>query len=120
MHPDGQALFRALPGPTLTLTEPHAHPQGEGQARQRPGASSYPWAMMQGMTSPVGPEAQDRYRCPHRGVPGGQRCQLLIEHATPAHIASIAGTFRAWVDGAETTLPRGPFPWFVSFPRDES
>jgi hypothetical protein len=72
-----------------------------------------------GMTSPVSPEGQDRYRCPDRSGPGGQRCQLLIEHDTPAHIARIAGTFRAWVDGAETTLPRGPYPWFVSFPRDE-
>jgi hypothetical protein len=53
-------------------------------------------------------------------VPGGQRCQLLIEHTTPAHIASIGGASRAWVDGAETPLPRGPFPWFASFPRDES
>jgi hypothetical protein len=44
----------------------------------------------------------------------------LVEHATATHIASIDGTFRAWVDSAETTLPRGPFPWFVSFPRDES
>jgi len=43
----------------------------------------------------------------------------LVEHVTPAHIASIDGTFGAWVDGAETMLPRGPFPWFVTFPRDE-
>jgi hypothetical protein len=71
------------------------------------------------MTSPVGPEAQDRYRCPDRGGPGGQRCQLLVEHLTPVHIVSIHGTSRAWVDGAETTLPRGPYPWSVSFPRDE-
>jgi hypothetical protein len=71
------------------------------------------------MTSPVGPKALDRYRCPDRRGPGGQRCQLLVEHVTPAHIASIHGTFRAWVDGAETTLPRGPFPWFVTLPRDE-
>ena len=76
--------------------------------------------MMRGMTSPTSPEGQDRYRCPDRGGPAGQRCQLLIEHATPVHIASIAGTFRAWVDGAETTLPPSPYPWFVSFPRDES
>jgi hypothetical protein len=76
--------------------------------------------MMQGMTSPTNPEGQDHYRCPDRGGPGGQRCQLLIEHATPAHIASIGGTFRAWVDGAETTVPPRPFPWFVSFPQDES
>jgi hypothetical protein len=72
------------------------------------------------MTNPVGPEAQGRYRCPDRGGPGGQRCQLLIEHATPAHIASIGGTFRAWVDSAETALPPRPYPWFVSFPQDES
>jgi hypothetical protein len=38
----------------------------------------------------------------------------------PAHIASIGGLFWTWVDGAETSLPRGPYPWFVSFPRDES
>ena len=69
--------------------------------------------------SPTSPEGQDRYRCPDRSGPGGQRCQLLIEHDTPAHIASIGGTFRAWVDGAETTLPPSPYPWFVSFPRDE-
>jgi hypothetical protein len=43
----------------------------------------------------------------------------LVEH-TPAHIARIGGTFRAWVDGAETPLPPSPYPWFVSFPRDES
>jgi hypothetical protein len=73
-----------------------------------------------GMTSPVSPEAQDRYRCPDRGGPGGQRRQLLIEHVTPVHIASINGTFRAWVDGAETTLPPSPYRWFVSFPRDEA
>ena len=73
-----------------------------------------------GMTSPVGPEALDRYRCPDRGGPGGQRCQLLVERDTPVHIASIDGTFRAWVDGAETALPPSPYPWFVSFPRDES
>ena len=47
-------------------------------------------------------------------------CQLLVEHVTPMHIASIGGTFRAWVDGAETTLPPSPYRWFVSFPRDES
>jgi hypothetical protein len=75
-----------------------------------------------GMASPrsVGPEAQDRYRCPDRGAPGGQRCQLLVEHDTPAHIASVGGVFRAWVDGAETTLLLSPYGWFVSFPRDES
>ena len=72
------------------------------------------------MTSPVGPEAQDRYRCPDRGGPAGQRCQLLIEHVTPVQFASIAGTFRAWVDGAEAALPYSRYPWFVSFPRDES
>ena len=70
--------------------------------------------------SPTSPEGLDRYRCPDRGGPGGQRCQLLIEHATPARIASIGGTFRAWVDGAETTLPHSPYPCgSVSFPRDE-
>ncbi len=72
------------------------------------------------MTSPVGPELLDRYRCPDRGGPARQRCQLLVEHDTPVHVASIDGTFRAWVDGAETTLPRRPYSWFVSFPRDES
>jgi hypothetical protein len=72
------------------------------------------------MTSPVGPEALDRYRCPDRGGPGGQRCQLLVEHDTPVHLARIAGTFRAWSDGGEASLPRSPFPWIVSFPRDES
>ena len=71
-------------------------------------------------TRPTSPEGLDRYRCPARGGPGGQRCQLLIEHATPGHIASIGGTFRAWVDGAEAALPPSPYPWFVSFPRDES
>jgi hypothetical protein len=71
--------------------------------------------------SPVGPEALHRYRCPDRGGPGGQRCQLLVEHATPVRIASIGGTLRAWVDGAETTaVPPSPYPWFVSVPRDES
>jgi len=33
-------------------------------------------------------------------------------------IASIDGTFRAWVDGGETEQPPTPYPWFVSFPRD--
>jgi hypothetical protein len=79
----------------------------------------YAWAMMQGMTSPVSPEGLGHYRCQDRGGPGGQRRQLLIEHATPVHIARIGGTFRAWADGAETTLPHRPYPWFVSFPRDE-
>jgi hypothetical protein len=72
------------------------------------------------MTSPVSPEGQDHYRCTDRCGPSGHRCQLLVEHATPVHIASIAGTFRAWVDGADTALPPSPYPWFVSFPRDES
>jgi hypothetical protein len=71
------------------------------------------------MTSPTSPEGQDHYRCPGRGGPGGQRCQPLVEHSTPVHIASIGGTFRAWVDGAEATLPHSPYLWFVSFPRDE-
>jgi hypothetical protein len=71
------------------------------------------------MTSAVSPEGQDHYRCPDRGGPGGQHCQLLVEHSTTVHIASIGGTFRAWVDGAEATLPHSPYPWFVSFPRDE-
>ena len=47
-------------------------------------------------------------------------CQLLVEHVAPVHIVSIDGTFRAWVDGAETELPPIPDPWFVSFPKDES
>jgi hypothetical protein len=72
------------------------------------------------MTSAVGPEAQDRYRCPDRGGPGGQRCQLLVEHNTPVHIARIGDGFQAWSDGGEATLPHSPYPWFVSFPRDES
>jgi hypothetical protein len=67
-----------------------------------------------------GPESQERYRCQDRGEPGGQRCQLTVEHVTPVHIASIGGTFRAWVDGAETTLPPSLYPWFVSFSRDDS
>jgi hypothetical protein len=81
---------------------------------------SYVWVMMQGMTSPVSPEGQDRFRCTDRSGPGGQRCQLLVEHTTPAHIARIGGVSRAWVDGAETPLPPSPYPWFVTFPRDES
>jgi hypothetical protein len=71
------------------------------------------------MTTPVGRASQDRYRCTDRGGPGRQRCQLLVEHGPPVHIASIAGTLRAWDGGAETTLPPSPYPWFVSFPRDE-
>ena len=67
------------------------------------------------MTSAVGSEAQDRYRCTDRDGPGGQRCQLLIEHNTP-HTARIGGTLWAWSDGAEETLPHSPYPWFVSFP----
>jgi hypothetical protein len=35
------------------------------------------------------------------------------------NIASIGAILRAWVDGAETALPPSPYPWFVSFPRDE-
>ena len=76
--------------------------------------------MMRGMTSPVGPESQDRYRCPDRGGPGGQRCQLLIQHKPAVHIASIGGAFRAWTDSGEVEPPPGPYPWFVSFPRDET
>ena len=60
-----------------------------------------------GMTSAAIPEAQDHYRCPDPGGPGGQRCQLLVEHDTP-HIARIAGTVRAWSDGGEATLPHSP------------
>jgi hypothetical protein len=75
-------------------------------------ALSYALTMMQDMTSPVGPEVLDRYRCPDRDGPGGQ-------HVTPVNIASIGAILRAWVDGAETALPPGPYPWFVSFPRDE-
>ena len=60
------------------------------------------------MTSPVSPEGQDHYRCQDRSGPGGQ---LLIEHEPAVHIASIGGTFRAWIDGAETTLPPRPYQW---------
>jgi hypothetical protein len=67
---------------------------------------------------PLGPP-EDRYRCADRGGPGGQRCQLLVEHVTPVHIAGIDGTFRSWVDGAKITLPRSPYPWVATFPRDE-
>jgi hypothetical protein len=49
------------------------------------------------MTSPVGPEPHD----------------------TLVHIASIRGIFRAWIDGAETTLPPSLYRWLVSFPRDK-
>ena len=75
--------------------------------------------MMPGMTSAVSPEALDRYRCRDRGAPAGQRCQLIIEHDTPVHIARITGTVRAWSDSAGATLPHSRYPWFVSFPRDE-
>jgi hypothetical protein len=67
---------------------------------------------------PLGPP-EDRYRCADRGGPGGQRCQLLVEHVTPAHIAGIDGTFRSWVDGAKITLPRSPYPRAATFPRDQ-
>jgi hypothetical protein len=43
----------------------------------------------------------------------------LVEHATPVHIASIDGTFRSWVDGAQTTLPRSRYSSAATFPRDE-
>jgi hypothetical protein len=43
----------------------------------------------------------------------------LVDDTTPVHIARINGTVRAWVDGAEAPLPPSPYPWFVSFPRDE-
>ena len=72
------------------------------------------------MTSAVSPEALDRYRCPDRGGPSGQRCQLLIEHESQVQSARVAGTVRAWTDGGEATLPPSPYPWFVSFDRDES
>jgi len=48
---------------------------------------------MRGMTSP---EALDRYRYPDRRGPGGQRCQLLVEHLTPAHIASLTRFCLNW------------------------
>jgi hypothetical protein len=73
------------------------------------------------MTSPTSPEGQDRYRCQDRGGPGGQRCQLLIQHEPPVHIASIGGVFRGWTDSSEVAeLPPSPYRWFVSFPRDEN
>jgi hypothetical protein len=59
------------------------------------------------------------YRCPDRGGPGGQRCQLLIQHEPATHIASIRGVVRGWVDGREVPLPPSPYRWAVSFPRDE-
>ena len=53
---------------------------------------------MRGMSYPRPMDWQlDKYRCTDRSGPGGQRCQLIVEHGTPAHIASIGGTFRAWV-----------------------
>jgi hypothetical protein len=50
----------------------------------------------------------DEYRCPHGGSPGGQRCQLMEEHDTPAHMARIAGTLRAWSDDGETATATQP------------
>jgi hypothetical protein len=50
----------------------------------------------------------------------GNAASCLIEHSTPVHIARIAGAFRAWSDGGDATLPHSPYPWFVSFPRDEN
>jgi hypothetical protein len=81
---------------------------------------SYVWVMMRGMTSPVSPEGQDRYRCTDRGGPGGQRCQLLVEHEPAVHIARVGGASRGWLKGVEVPLPASPYRWFVSFPRDET
>jgi hypothetical protein len=41
-----------------------------------------------------GPEAQDRYRCPDRGVPGGLPATRRAR--TPAHIASVAAFCVPW------------------------
>ena len=68
--------------------------------------------------TPIGDQLLDEYRCTDDNGPGGQRCQLLVEHDAP-HIASIGGVVRSWIDGDEAEVPPGPYPWAPSFPRDE-
>jgi hypothetical protein len=69
------------------------------------------------MTSPVSPEGQDNYRCPDRGGPDGQRCQLLIEHDPPVHLARIHGAYAGWDDDGTEVAQLPPTPLVVSFPR---
>jgi hypothetical protein len=54
-----------------------------------------------GMTSPVGPESQDRYRCADRGGPGGQRCRY--SWSTPPRCMLRASME---VSGLELMVPR--------------
>ena len=69
--------------------------------------------------TPIGDELLEEYRCQNRDGPDGQRCQLLSDHDQP-HMASIFGTFRGWTNaGEETELPRPPYRWAPSFPREE-
>ena len=51
--------------------------------------------------TPIGDELLEDYRCQNRDGPDGQRCQLLSDHE-------------------ETELPRPPYRWAPSFPREES
>jgi hypothetical protein len=123
--PPNQLCATVAEGIVWRLPVPHAGAQPLREAHSLIGMS----APRRGVVVCVGedarhdesgqPEGQDHYRCQDTGGPGGQRCQLLVEHDTPAHIASSDGTFRAWADGIETTLPPSPYPWFVSFPPDE-
>jgi len=62
------------------------------------------------MTSPVGPDAQDRYRCPARSAKVSATGRARYAGAHCKHWRR----FRAWVNGAETALPPSPHPWFVS------
>jgi len=72
------------------------------------------------MTSPVSPEGQDNYRCPDRGGPDGQRCQLLIEHDPPVHLARIHGAYAGWDDDVAPKWPScHPPRWLSASPGDE-
>jgi hypothetical protein len=87
----------------------HAEPADIGP----PGAERH-------MTSAVGPEALDRYRCADRAAQTGNAASYWWSTPSSVHIARIGGAFLAWSDGGETALPPSPYPWFVSFPRDEA
>lgn len=68
--------------------------------------------------APIGGQLAEEHRCQNRRGPGGQRCQLLIDHDT-CHSAAIGGTVYSWDAAGDAELPPGPRRWAPSFPRHE-